>query len=151
MANSGVPSSPSGVKLQPSIVPVLLIWGWCSFFLLGTISKALAFGDQYKRGYDTGTTIFSPRGRILQAEYANEAVIRSFPTLGIQCKDGIVLCGLRRRIHETLQRPPPGTTGPENTFREKVCVLVLNKATMKNVLCYQQVQRLSICMNCVSE
>eukprot|EP01084_Bolivina_argentea_P163302 284112_1 len=120
MANSGAPSSPSGVKLQLSIVPVLLIWG-CSFFLLGTISKVLAFEDQFKRGYDTGTTIFSPRGRILQAEYANEAVMKSFPTLGVQCKDGIVLCGLRRRIHKTLQRPPPGT-GPENTFREKVWV-----------------------------
>ncbi len=123
MASSGVPSSPSVVKVKPqlSIVPVLMIWG-CSFLVLGVISKVLAFEDHVKRGYDTGTTIFSPQGRILQAEYAREAVMRSFPSLGIQCKDGIVLCGLRRRIHKTLQLPPPDAEPESSTFRDKVCI-----------------------------
>ncbi len=129
MANSGAPLTPSGVKPQlgTTAVPVLLIWA-CSFFSLGAISKALAFEDNFKRGYDTGTTVFSPRGRILQAEYASEAVMKSFPTLGIQCKDGIVLCGLRRRVHQILQRPPPGTE-PESTFREKVCAYLTHNRT----------------------
>ena len=42
-------------------------------------------------GYDRSSTMFSPDGRLLQAEYAKKSVRRAATSLGIVCKDGVVL------------------------------------------------------------
>jgi proteasome alpha subunit len=41
--------------------------------------------------YDQITTMFSPDGRLLQVEYALEAVNRGATVLGITCSEGVVL------------------------------------------------------------
>lgn len=48
-------------------------------------------------GYDRAITVFSPDGRILQVEYAKKAVDSGSLTLGISCKDGIVLLADTKR------------------------------------------------------
>ena len=43
------------------------------------------------RGYDMTPTMYSPDGRIYQVEYAIETVKRGTLSIGIKCKDGVLL------------------------------------------------------------
>ena len=54
-------------------------------------------------GYDMSTTIFSPEGRIFAAEYAKKAVEQGATSIGILCKDGVVLLAEKRIL--PLQEP----------------------------------------------
>ena len=42
-------------------------------------------------GYDYSPTVYSPDGRMYQAEYASKAVENAGTSVGIRCKDGVVL------------------------------------------------------------
>lgn len=42
-------------------------------------------------GYDQCVTTFSPNGRVYQVEYAAKAVEKAGLTIGIRCKDGVVM------------------------------------------------------------
>ncbi|MBX8640077.1 MAG: hypothetical protein KIS29_07060 [Thermoplasmata archaeon] len=53
------------------------------------------------RNYDD-ELVFSPEGRIYQLEYARNAVIRSFTSVGISCKDGVLIC-CGKPVPEKLQ------------------------------------------------
>lgn len=52
-------------------------------------------------GYDRGSTIFSPDGRLFQVEYAIEAVKRGTTAIGIKTKEGCSLL-VEKRLHSTL-------------------------------------------------
>jgi len=54
--------------------------------------------------YDQLITMFSPDGRLLQVEYAVEAVNRGATVLGVSCPEGIVL-GAEERVQTKLQDP----------------------------------------------
>ncbi len=49
-------------------------------------------------GYDRSSTMFSPDGRLLQVEYAKKAVRQGTTSLGIVCKDGVLLLADKRVI-----------------------------------------------------
>lgn len=49
-------------------------------------------------GYDRAITIFSPEGELYQVRYAGEAVKRGWSTIGIKCREGVVLAAEKRRI-----------------------------------------------------
>lgn len=55
-------------------------------------------------GYDLGNSIFSPDGRNFQAEYAIKAVENGGTSLGIRCKDGVVLA-VEKVITSKLLKP----------------------------------------------
>lgn len=42
-------------------------------------------------GYDRSATMFSPDGLLLQVEYAEKAVRKGSPSIGLNCADGIVI------------------------------------------------------------
>jgi len=46
---------------------------------------------------------FDPTGRILQVEYAKDAVNRGGPIIGIKCTDGIILVACRKDRFPVLQ------------------------------------------------
>lgn len=46
--------------------------------------------------YDRAITVFSPDGRLFQVEYAREAVKTGSTSIGVVCKDGIVLVAHKR-------------------------------------------------------
>jgi len=50
--------------------------------------------------YDTDVTVWSPQGRLLQVEYANEAVKQGSACLGLVSDTHVVLCALKRSPSE---------------------------------------------------
>jgi proteasome alpha subunit len=53
-------------------------------------------------GYDRASTMFSPEGRLLQVEYAKKTVKQGTATIGIVCKDGVVLVADKRIIDKLI-------------------------------------------------
>ena len=53
-------------------------------------------------GYDRAITIFSPEGRLLQVEYAQKAVSSGAISMGITCKDSVILIANRRKVDTLL-------------------------------------------------
>jgi proteasome alpha subunit len=47
-------------------------------------------------GYDRAASMFSPDGRLLQVEYAKKTVTQGSTTVGILCKDGVVLVAAKK-------------------------------------------------------
>ncbi len=56
------------------------------------------FGPSQSMGYDRSTVMYSPEGRIIQTEYAREAMKRGTIALGIKSSKGVVLAGLLRTV-----------------------------------------------------
>jgi len=53
-------------------------------------------GTHQMMGYDRASTMFSPDGRLLQVEYAKEAVKQGSTAIGMICKDGVILIADKR-------------------------------------------------------
>ena len=53
-------------------------------------------------GYDRVSTMFSPDGRLLQVEYAKKTVRQGTSTIGIVCKDGVLLVADKRIIDKLI-------------------------------------------------
>ncbi|CAM9583438.1 unnamed protein product, partial [Hapterophycus canaliculatus] len=74
------------------------------FVVLSAAAVMSALGAQsVDSKYDAGTTMFSPKGRLYQVEYAAEAVARSRPAVGICTGEGVVLCSLKTIQNKRLQ------------------------------------------------
>ena len=48
-------------------------------------------------GYDRAATMFAPDGHILQVEYAEKTIRLGSASVGIVCKDGVILIADRRQ------------------------------------------------------
>lgn len=53
-------------------------------------------------GYDRSSTMFSPDGRLLQVEYARKSVRQGTTSLGIVCKDGVLLLADKRILDKLI-------------------------------------------------
>ena len=53
-------------------------------------------------GYDRTAAMFSPDGRLLQVEYAKKAVKQGTTTIGMVCKDGVVLLADKRILEKLI-------------------------------------------------
>ena len=53
-------------------------------------------------GYDRSSTMFSPDGRLLQVEYAKKAVRQGTTSLGMVCKDGVLLLADKRILEKLM-------------------------------------------------
>ena len=70
---------------------------------LGT-SKLTQSQTSIGTGYDLANAIFSPDGRNFQVEYAIKAVENGGTSLGIRCKDGVVLA-VEKVVGSKLLKP----------------------------------------------
>ncbi|MAG77839.1 proteasome subunit alpha [archaeon] len=59
-------------------------------------------GAHQMMGYDRASTMFSPDGRLLQVEYAKEAVKQGSTAIGLICKDGAILIADKRISDELI-------------------------------------------------
>lgn len=55
-------------------------------------------------GYDRAATMFSPDGHLLQAEYAEKTVRLGSSSIGLECKDGVIIIA-DRRVRDKLVTP----------------------------------------------
>src|SRR3989344_8565532 len=53
-------------------------------------------------GYDRTSAMFSPDGRLLQAEYAKKTVKMGPTAVGIACKDGVVIVADKRVVEKLV-------------------------------------------------
>jgi len=53
-------------------------------------------------GYDRTAAMFSPDGRLLQAEYAKKSVKQGSSSIGIVCKDGVVLISDKKIVEKLI-------------------------------------------------
>ncbi len=53
-------------------------------------------------GYDRTSAMFSPDGRLLQVEYAKKAVKQGVTSIGIVCKDGVLLMADKRLTEKLI-------------------------------------------------
>lgn len=59
-------------------------------------------------GYDLHTTTWSPEGRVYQVEYALKHIdSKGALSLGLCCKDGVVLASQVELVHDTVKYPSP--------------------------------------------
>jgi 20S proteasome subunit alpha 6 len=54
----------------------------------------------FRNIYDTSCTVWNPKGKILQVEYAKEAVKQGMTSLGLKSKTHVVLVSLKRNPFE---------------------------------------------------
>lgn len=59
-------------------------------------------------GYDRAATMFSPEGHLLQVEYAEKTVRLGSASIGLVCKDGVVIVA-DKRIRDKLIAPESAT------------------------------------------
>ena len=55
-------------------------------------------------GYDRAATMFAPDGHILQVEYAEKTIRLGSASIGIVCKDGIVIIADRRVVDKLIEK-----------------------------------------------
>nr|MDO8081546.1 archaeal proteasome endopeptidase complex subunit alpha [Candidatus Freyarchaeota archaeon] len=53
--------------------------------------------------YDKSSTMYSPEGRIIQVEYASEAVKKGAPALGLKAAKGVILAGVVKTHSKLLE------------------------------------------------
>lgn len=57
-----------------------------------------------RNDYDRGVNTFSPEGRLLQVEYAIEAIKLGSSAIAIKVKEGVILA-VERRVGSVLMEP----------------------------------------------
>lgn len=70
----------------------------------GRLTAAFTLQTSIGTGYDLANSIFSPDGRNFQVEYAVKAVENAGTSIGIRCRDGVVLA-VEKVVASKLLKP----------------------------------------------
>ncbi len=63
------------------------------------------FGSSANQGYDRSSSMYSPEGRLIQTEYAREAMRRGRIAIGLRSNNGVVLAGKVDTIDLDIPNP----------------------------------------------
>src|SRR3989338_4768234 len=78
-------------------------------------------------GYDRAATMFSPDGHLLQVEYAEKTVKLGSASIGLVCKEGVVIVA-DRRIRDKLISPESANkiyeVDSHICFRSAICLII---------------------------
>lgn len=87
------------------------------------------------RRYDSGTTTFSPEGRLYQVEYAIGAIGNSTGSVAVLCADGVVIAAEKKIASKLLA--PPRSSEKMFALDEHVLVAVAGLTADANILLTQ--------------
>jgi len=98
-------------------------------------------------GYDR-TIMYSPDGRIIQAEYAREAVRRGSTVVAIKCKEGIIILAENRTFSKLIEPNEKIIQIDENIYVSFSGLLADSKVLVKEAQVYSQINRITYGEEC---
>ena len=98
-------------------------------------------------GYDR-TIMYSPDGRIIQAEYAREAVRRGSGVIAIKCKDGIVILAENRSFSKLIEPSKKIAQIDDNLYITFSGLLADSKILIKEAQVFSQINRITYGEEC---
>ena len=98
-------------------------------------------------GYDR-TIMYSPDGRIIQVEYAKEAVRRGSSVIAIRCKDGIVMLAESRSYSKLLEPNEKVSQIDDNLFIAFSGLLADSRVLINEARVFAQVHKITYGEEC---
>jgi proteasome alpha subunit len=98
-------------------------------------------------GYDR-TIMYSPDGRIIQAEYAREAVKRGSSVVAVRCKDGICILAENRCYSKLIEPSEKIAQIDDNLYVSFSGLLADSKVLIREAQIYSQINRITYGEEC---
>ncbi|MHA1830832.1 MAG: archaeal proteasome endopeptidase complex subunit alpha, partial [Candidatus Helarchaeota archaeon] len=98
-------------------------------------------------GYDR-TIMYSPDGRIIQAEYAREAVRRGSTVIAIKCPDGIIILTENRSFSKLIIPNEKVAQIDDNIYIAFSGLLADSKVLIKEAQIFAQINRITYGEEC---
>lgn len=105
------------------------------------------FGGPGNAGYDR-TIMYSPDGRIIQAEYAREAVRRGSSVIAIRCKEGIIILAENRSVSKLIEPSEKISQIDDNLYIAFSGLLSDSKVLIKEAQVFSQINRITYGEEC---
>ncbi|MBD3228737.1 MAG: archaeal proteasome endopeptidase complex subunit alpha [Candidatus Lokiarchaeota archaeon] len=105
------------------------------------------FGTPGNAGYDR-TIMYSPDGRIIQAEYAREAVRRGSSVIAIKCPEGITMLAENRSVSKLIEASEKISQIDDNLYIAFSGLLSDSKVLIKEAQVFSQINRITYGEEC---
>ncbi len=101
----------------------------------------------FDAGYDR-TIMYSPDGRIIQAEYAREAVRRGSSVIALKCNDGIVILAEKRSYSKLIEPNSKIEQIDDNLFLTFSGLIADSKVLIREAQVFSQINKITYGEEC---